>query len=44
MKGGILTDTNEIQKIIWEYFENLNSSELENQEEIKFLTQMTNQN
>jgi hypothetical protein len=44
MKGGILKHTNEIQKIIWEYFENLNSSELENQEEIKFLTQMTNQN
>jgi hypothetical protein len=36
-KGDIITDTNEIQ-IIWEYFENLYSSELENQEEIdKFL-------
>jgi hypothetical protein len=36
-KGDIITDTNEIQ-IIWEYFENLYYSELENQEEIdKFL-------
>jgi hypothetical protein len=33
------TDTSEIQKIIWEYFENLYSSKLENQEEVdKFLS------
>jgi hypothetical protein len=40
-KGDIPTDTNEIQKIIREYFENLHSSKLENQEEINFLTHMT---
>jgi hypothetical protein len=37
-KGNIITDSNEIQKIIWEYLENLNPNKLENQEETdKFL-------
>jgi hypothetical protein len=38
-KGGhFKTDTDEIQKIRWEYFENLYSNKLENQEETdKFL-------
>jgi hypothetical protein len=31
-KEDITTDTNKIQKIIWEYFKNLNSSKLENEE------------
>jgi hypothetical protein len=36
--GVITTDTDEIQKIIWEYFENLYSIKLKNQEDIdKFL-------
>jgi hypothetical protein len=33
-KGDITTNTNEIQGIIWDYFENLYSNKLENLEEI----------
>jgi hypothetical protein len=37
-KGDVTTDTNEIHKIIQEYFENLYSTKVENDEEIdKFL-------
>jgi hypothetical protein len=36
-KGDITTDTSEIQKIMQEYFENLYSNKLENQEEIEDL-------
>jgi hypothetical protein len=37
-KGYITRNTNEIQRIITEYFENLNSSKLENLDEMdKFL-------
>jgi hypothetical protein len=37
-KGGITTNTNEIQEIIMDYFENLYSNKLENLEEMnKFL-------
>jgi RNA-binding protein YlmH len=37
-KGDIITNTNKIQKIIREYFENLYSSKLENLDEMdKFL-------
>jgi CRISPR/Cas system type I-B associated protein Csh2 (Cas7 group RAMP superfamily) len=36
--GIFIKDTNKILKIIWEYFENLHSSKLENQEEVnKFI-------
>jgi hypothetical protein len=38
MKGDIITNTNEIQRIVREYFENLYSNKLENLEEMdKFL-------
>jgi hypothetical protein len=42
-KVNIIADTSEIQMIIWEYFENLYSCKLENEEEIRlhFLTHMT---
>jgi hypothetical protein len=37
-KGDITTDTSEVQKIIWEYFECPYSSKLESQKEInKFI-------
>lgn len=34
MKGDIMTNTNEIQRLIKELFENLDSNKLENLEEI----------
>jgi hypothetical protein len=38
VKGNVTTDTNGVQKIKWEYFENLYYTKLEGQEEIdKFL-------
>jgi hypothetical protein len=43
-KVSVISDTNEIHKILWEYFENPYSSKLENQKEIKFLIHMTHQN
>jgi hypothetical protein len=43
-KGDITTNTNKIQKIIREYFENLYSSKLENLDKmVKFLDHATNQ-
>jgi hypothetical protein len=43
-KGDITTDTNKFHKILQEYFENLYSSKLENEEYIYFLTSLAHQN
>jgi CRISPR/Cas system type I-B associated protein Csh2 (Cas7 group RAMP superfamily) len=41
-KGGITTNTNKIQRIIREYFENLYSSKLENQDEMDTFLEVYN--
>jgi hypothetical protein len=43
-KANIIVNINEVQKVIWDYFKNLYSNKMENEEIDKFLDTVTHQN